>query len=138
MSLDTRQPASFHHALGRELAPLRDDGVLILGSGNIVHNLGMIDFHLPGGYDWADRFDAAARERILAGDHDALIRYASLGPESRLAVPTPEHYLPLLYVLGSRRRGDSVSIFNADTLMGSISMTSVMVVPAAGKEGDAR
>jgi 4,5-DOPA dioxygenase extradiol len=125
LGLDTRRPASFHYALGRELAPLREQGVLILGSGNMVHNLGKIDFQRSGGYDWAVRFDGQLRRRILAGDHEALIDYESLGAEAPLAIPTPEHYLPLLYVLALQREGEGVALFNEETLMGSISMTSV-------------
>ena len=127
LSLDSRQPGPFHYALAKELRPLRDDGVLILGSGNVVHNLGLADFGQDGGYDWADRFDAAVRARIEAGDHAALATWEGLGPDARLAIPTPEHYLPLLYVLGVQQPGDAVRLFNAATVLGSISMTSVLV-----------
>ena len=127
LSLDTRRPASFHYALGRELAPLREQGVLVLGSGNMVHNLGMIDFHRSGGYDWAVRFDKELRSRLLAGDHEALIDYESLGATATLAIPTPEHYLPLLYVLALQKTDEPVALFNEETLMGSISMTSVAI-----------
>ena len=101
--------------------------MLILGSGNVVHNLGLADFGQDGGYDWADRFDAAVRARIEAGDHAALATWEGLGPDARLAIPTPEHYLPLLYVLGVQQPGDAVRLFNAATVLGSISMTSVLV-----------
>ena len=127
LSLDSRQPGPFHHDLGRQLAPLRDSGVLIVGSGNVVHNLRLADFGMDGGYDWAERFDATVRGRIEAGDHEALADYRALGPDAALAVPTPEHYLPLLYALGARRERDAVGIFNAATTLGSISMTSVVV-----------
>jgi 4,5-DOPA dioxygenase extradiol len=127
LSLDMTRPAAFHHALGRELAPLRDEGVLVIGSGDIVHNLRLADFGHDGGYDWALRFDAEVRGRILAGDHDSLIAYETLGPDARLAVPTPEHYLPLLYVLALRRPDDPLVLFNEKTVLGSISMTCVAV-----------
>jgi 4,5-DOPA dioxygenase extradiol len=127
LSLDTGRPASYHYALGRELAPLRDRGVLVLGSGNLVHNLGRIDFRRPDGSDWAVRFDAALKERIRAGDHEALVRYEKLGPNARLAVPTPEHFLPVLYVLALQEAGETATFFNEATVMGSISMTSVAV-----------
>ncbi len=127
LSLDSRQPGAFHYALAKELAPLREEGVLVLGSGNIVHNLWRADFGMDGGYDWADRFDASVRARIEAGDDAALADYRALGPDAALAVPTPEHYLPLLYALGARREADPVRFFSAATTLGSISMTSVVV-----------
>ena len=127
LSLDSRQPGSFHLALAKELRPLRDDGVLILGSGNLVHNLRLVDFGRDTGYDWAVRFDALVRERIAAGDHEALAAWDELGLDARLSIPTPEHYLPLLYVLGVQQPGDAVRLFNAATVLGSISMTSVRI-----------
>jgi 4,5-DOPA dioxygenase extradiol len=127
LSLDTRRSAAFHYALGRELAPLRDQDVLVLGSGNMVHNLGLIDFRRRGGYDWAVRFDQALRERILDRDHAALVDFEALDPAATLAVPTPEHYLPLLYVLALQADDEAAALFNAETLMGSISMTSVAI-----------
>ena len=127
LSLDTRRPAAFHYALGRELAPLRDQGVLVLGSGNIVHNLGIIDFRRRAGYDWAVRFDQALCERILARDHAALVAYETLDAAAALAIPTPEHYLPLLYVLALQGEDEPAALFNVATLMGSISMTSVAI-----------
>jgi len=127
LSLDTREPGPFHYALARELRPLRDEGVLIVGSGNLVHNLRLADFALDSGYDWALRFDALVRGRIEAGDHAALAAYSELGPDARLAVPTPEHYLPLLYALAVQDAGEPVALFNTGAVLGSISMTSVVV-----------
>lgn len=127
LSLDTGRPPAFHYALGRELAPLRDRGVLILGSGNLVHNLGRIDFGREDGFDWADRFDGALKDRIRAGDHPALVRYDELGPDALLAVPTPEHFLPVLYVLAVRGAGETATFFNEAIVMGSIYMTSISV-----------
>ena len=127
LSLDSRRPGSFHLALGRQLAALRDSGVLILGSGNVVHNLRVADWSMAEGYDWAIRFDAEVRSRIAAGDDESLADHRALGPDAALAVPTPEHYLPLLYALGARRTSDEVRFLNAATTLGSISMTSVVV-----------
>ncbi len=86
-----------------------------------------MDFGRDTGYDWAVRFDALVRERIAAGDHEALAAWDELGPDARLSVPTPEHYLPLLYALGVQQPGDAVRLFNAATVLGSISMTSVVI-----------
>lgn len=127
LSLDTRQPARFHYELAKQLQPLRDEGVLVLGSGNLVHNLRLADFGLAAGYDWAERFDAQVRARIEAGDHASLVAYEGLGPDARLAIPTPEHYLPLLYTLALRTPEDEVRCFNERCVLGSISMTSVVV-----------
>ena len=113
--------------LYRFLAGIGTGAELIVGSGNLVHNLRLSDFALDSGYEWAARFDALVRARIEAGDHGALAAYPDLGPDARLAVPTPEHYLPLLYTLGVSESGEHVSIFNAATVLGSISMTSVVV-----------
>ena len=120
-----RLPAA-HVALAQKLAFLRDEGVLVLGSGDVVHNLGVVDWANEGGYDWAERFDAEVRRRITGGDLDALVAYERL-PDAPLAVPTPEHYLPLLYVLALGRPGDAVSFFNEKVVLGSISMTSVVL-----------
>jgi 4,5-DOPA dioxygenase extradiol len=126
LSLDTTQPGAFHYALAKRLAPLRDEGILIVGSGNIVHNLGV---WRPGDgrpYDWALRFDAEVRKRIDAGDHQALADYPSLGADARMSIPTPEHYLPLLYVLALQDKSEVPACFN-DKVMTSISMTSVVI-----------
>ena len=126
LSLDSAQPGAFHLALGRELALLRDEGVLIVGSGNIVHNLRLWNFRDPAQADWAVRANTLLRERIESGDVDALADWRKLGPDVALGIPTPEHYLPLLYTLGARREGDKIHIFN-DAVTSSLSMTSVMV-----------
>lgn len=127
LSLDTRRPAAFHYALARELQPLREQGVLVLGSGNIVHNLRSIDFREPGGFDWARDFDAELVRRIQQRDHQALIDYDRLGPSAQLAIPTAEHYLPLLYCLALQREHERVSLFNQGVVLGSISMTSFTI-----------
>ena len=125
-SLDTAQPGTFHYRLGQDLGALRDDGVLLLASGNIVHNLRLFRFHDPVAADWAARADAIIRARINSGDHGALADWHGLGADVALGIPTPEHYLPLLYVLGAQRKDDEIHIFN-DTVTSAISMTSVLI-----------
>jgi len=126
LSLDTTQAAPFHLRLARELTPLRDEGVLILGSGNIVHNLRLYDFHDAAPIDWAVRANASLRDRIEAGDVGALSDWNRLGPDVALGITTPEHYLPLLYALGARRPEEPIHIFN-DTVTSSLAMLSVRV-----------
>lgn len=128
LSIDYTRAPLFHYELARELAALRKKGVLIIGSGNMVHNLGMLDWsHPESAYDWAREMDDTFKRLILEGDHNALINYQRLGQAAKLAVPTPEHYLPLLYILGLQEKGDEISLFNTKTLMGSVSMTSVKI-----------
>ena len=129
LSLDTRQPPTFHYQLGRELAPLRAEGVLIVGSGNIVHNLALMDWHRQAGYDWAEEFNALVRGRIEAHDDGALIDYPNLHRASTAAIPTPEHYLPLLYALAQRGEDEPVELFNDGVVLGSVSMLSVWIGP---------
>ena len=128
LSIDTAQPGAFHYALGRELGALRHEGVLLLGSGNIVHNLRLANFRDPTPPDWVSRIDAISRERIEASEHSGLVDWRSLDPQISLAVPTPEHYLPLLYVLGAQREDDDVELFNTE-LFSTLSMTSVLLNP---------
>jgi 4,5-DOPA dioxygenase extradiol len=124
MSIDYTKPAWFHQEMGKKLSPLRDEGILILGSGNIVHNLGAYAWGRPFAepYDWAVRFEKRVRKLLLAEDDSSLIHYEGLGDDALLCVPTPDHYLPLLYVLGSRRRGESISFPVEGIDGGSISM----------------
>jgi 4,5-DOPA dioxygenase extradiol len=128
LSIDAAQPASFHYELGRRLAPLRDEGVLIVGSGNVVHNLGMIkwDSAAPA-YDWAVRFNEQVRDCIERRDHPPLIAYEKLGNDARLSVPTPEHYLPLLYVIGLQDKDEPVALAVDGIQNASISMLTVVV-----------
>jgi 4,5-DOPA dioxygenase extradiol len=126
LSLDTTRPSAFHYALGQELRPLRDEGVLIIGSGNIVHNLRMFSFQHPEPLDWATHCDEEIKRRIVEGDHEALVSYETLGPNATLAVPTPEHYYPLLYVLALQGEGERPSFFN-NVVISSLSMTSVLI-----------
>jgi 4,5-DOPA dioxygenase extradiol len=126
LSIDASQPASFHYDIGRRLAVLREEGILIIGSGNLVHNLRMIRWNEPGGaYDWAVRFEHRVKELLAGGEHDPLIQYPSLGSEALLAVPTPDHYLPLLYVLGAAGKDTVVDFPVAGMEFGSISMLTV-------------
>ena len=126
LSLDTSRPGEFHHRLARALAPLRAEGVLIAGSGNIVHNLSVLDLDASAPYDWAVRFDGEVRRRLLARQPEGLIDFESLGPDAALAVPTPEHYLPLLYAIGLQEKDEPLALFNT-TVSSSISMTSVLI-----------
>jgi 4,5-DOPA dioxygenase extradiol len=128
LSIDETRPAAFHYDLAKKLRALRDEDVLIAGSGNVVHNL---HEYAWGGStqerDWATRFEARAKELLLAGDHTPLIDYESLGSDAMLSIPTPEHYLPLLYVAAQQRAGETVS-FPIDGIEGgSLSMLSVVV-----------
>ena len=128
MSLDYTQPASYHYNLAKEINSLRRKGVLIIGSGNMVHNLRIIDWKKPNeGFDWAIEANAKLKQFILDKDHQSLINYQTKGKEIQLSVPTPEHYLPLLYVLALQEGGEEVSLFNDKTIMGSISMTSLRI-----------
>lgn len=126
LSLDTSQPGLFHYNLAKALAPLRREGILILGSGNIVHNLRLFSFHEQGPLDWAVHCDTEIKRRVLGRDHEALMSYETLGPNASLAVPTPEHYFPLLYAIALQEEGESLSFFNS-TVVSSISMTSVLI-----------
>jgi 4,5-DOPA dioxygenase extradiol len=129
LSIDESHPALFHYELGRKLAPLREEGVLIAGSGNLVHNLHAYAWgrHLPNPYDWAIRFEKEARELLSAGDHMRLVQYEGLGRDALLSIPTPDHYLPLLYVIGARHQGEPV-IFPVEGMDGgSISMLTAQV-----------
>jgi 4,5-DOPA dioxygenase extradiol len=127
LSIDATQPAAFHHALGAHLASLRDEGVLIAGSGNVVHNLGVMGRNGGAPYDWAVRFNDYVRDAIVTQHYERLIAYHEAGQDAHLSVPTPEHYLPLLYVLGAQQPGENVT-FAVDGLeLRSISMLSVAV-----------
>ena len=128
LSIDERRPPQFHYDLGQRLAPLRDEGVLVVGSGNIVHNLRLYAWggEVPP-LDWAGRFEERTRELMLAGDHSALVAYDKLGRDAHLSIPTPDHYLPLLYVLGLRDANEEVSFPVEGIDGGSISMLAVRV-----------
>jgi len=129
LSIDETQPPRFHYDLAKRLAPLRDEEVLVIGSGNLVHNLHTYAWgrHHPEPFDWAVRFETLARELLLRGHHDPLIDYEELGRDAQLAAPTPDHYLPLLYVAALQREGDAVTFPVEGVDGGSVSMLSVRI-----------
>ena len=129
LSIDETRPASFHFEIGKKLSTLRDQAILIMGSGNLVHNLHTYGWgrQIPDPYDWAIRFETSARQMIISGDYDSLINYEGLGPDALLSIPTPDHYFPLLYILGSRRDGEAVAFPVEGVDGGSISMLTVKV-----------
>jgi 4,5-DOPA dioxygenase extradiol len=129
LSIDETQDAAFHFELGKKLAPLRDEGILIVGSGNLVHNLHTYAWgrHMPDPYDWAVRFETKAKEMMQAGEYEALVNYEKLGPDAMLAIPTPDHYLPLLCVIGARRQSDLITFPIDGVDGGSVSMLAVRV-----------
>lgn len=129
VSIDETQPAAFHYKVGRLLAPLRDEGVLLIGSGNLVHNLHAYAWgrHPAEPFDWAVRFEDTARRLMSSGDFAPLVEYESLGRDATLSAPTPDHYLPLLYILGAAHPGEAVSFPVEGVDGGSISMLTVQI-----------
>lgn len=129
LSINETQPAAFHYEIGKKLAPLRDEGVLIIGSGNLVHNLHAYAWgrRPVEPFDWAVRFEKQIRERLIAADDGPLIAYETLGRDAMLSVPTPDHYLPLLYVIALRRAGEQISFPVEGVDGGSISMLAVQI-----------
>lgn len=131
MSLDHYQGAQYHYDLAKELSTLRKKGVLIIGSGNMVHNLRMVAWNRLSepefGFDWALETDEKMKAYILSGNHEALIDFRSQGKGFDLSIPTPEHYLPLLYTLALQEKDDKVEIFNSKAVGGSLTMTSVKI-----------
>ncbi|WP_224996020.1 4,5-DOPA dioxygenase extradiol [Cesiribacter sp. SM1] len=127
LSLDYSLDLAEHYKLAKSLASLRKKGVLIMGSGNIVHNLRMLDWHLSTGFDWAIEANEKIKSLIRNRDHAALINYQTLGVAVKLAVPTPDHYLPLIYALALQEENEQASFFNDEAVVGSITMTSVKI-----------
>jgi 4,5-DOPA dioxygenase extradiol len=128
MSINYTKDPDWHMNAARELSVLREKGVLILGSGNIVHNLRMVDWRNPGGgFTWAETANAMIRELIVENKTDLLCRYDTLGMEMKLAIPSPEHFIPLLYILALQEPGEKLSFFNDKVVVGSISMTSLLI-----------
>ena len=129
LSIDYSKPAQYHYNLAKELSALRKKGVLIIGSGNMVHNLRMVAWDkldTPGfGYDWAIEMHELFKQKITGGDHPALINYESLSKSAKLAIPTPDHYYPLMYILGLQEKNEAPSFFNDQLVAGSLNMTSV-------------
>jgi len=131
MSLDYYQTPQFHYDLAKELAPLRNKGILIVGSGNLVHNLHKVAWEklneIGYGFDWALEANDKMKKYMLDGDHQRLINFKSEGKAFDLAIPTPEHYLPLLYILGLKENHEELTIFNDKAVAGSLTMTSVKI-----------
>lgn len=130
LSIDYTKGPQFHYELAKELSSLRSKGVLIIGSGNMVHNLRMISFDkldAEYGYDWAIEMNEVFKKHISNRNHDALINYESLGNAAKLAVPTPDHYYPLLYSLGLQNKNEEAFIFNDKLMAGSLTMTSLVI-----------
>jgi 4,5-DOPA dioxygenase extradiol len=129
LSIDKRQPAEFHYGIGKRLAPLREEGVLIVGSGNLVHNLHAYAWgrHGTEPFDWAVRFEDKVRDLLLSGTDGPLIAYETLGHDAALSVPTPDHYLPLLYVIATRRERDPIRFPVEGVDGGSVSMLAVRI-----------
>jgi 4,5-DOPA dioxygenase extradiol len=131
LSLDYYKQPQYHYDLAKELSPLRRKGVLIIGSGNMVHNLGMVSWERLNetgfGFDWAIEANEKMKKFILSDDHKSLIDYKSQGREFDLAIPTPEHFLPLLYTLALKEEGEKITIFNDKPVAGSLTMTSIKI-----------
>jgi 4,5-DOPA dioxygenase extradiol len=127
LSINYNQPADFHYLLGQALKPLREQGVLIIGSGNIVHNLGLINFEDTNPYSWTTKFDKLIWQAIKDHDHSSLINFKNLGNEAELAIPTPDHYLPLLYILGLQNNDEKITSFVDGLVYKSISMRSLIL-----------
>jgi 4,5-DOPA dioxygenase extradiol len=128
LSIDYYQPAQYHYELAQQLQSLRKKGVLIIGSGNMVHNLSMVAWDKleeSYGFDWALEINDVFKKKIMENDHSALINYNTLHQAWSKAIPTPDHYLPLIYTLGLKNEQDSVSFFNDQAMAGSLTMTSV-------------
>jgi 4,5-DOPA dioxygenase extradiol len=129
LSIDYSQPAAYHYNLAKELAALRKKRVLIIGSGNMVHNLRMLAWdkveEIGYGYDWAIEMHDLFKQKIINGDHTALINYESLSKSAKLAIPTPDHYYPLLYTLSLQGKNEAPVFFNEKLMAGSLNMTSV-------------
>jgi 4,5-DOPA dioxygenase extradiol len=131
LSIDYSKDAQYHYDLAKDLAALRRKGVLVVGSGNMVHNLRMVAWdklnEIDYGFDWAKQINNTFKDKILNGDHAPLIHYDALGKESRLAIPTPEHYIPLLYTLSLQQKNESIAFFNDKAVGGSLTMTSIKI-----------
>ena len=127
ISVDANAPAHIHYKIGRELRSLREQGVLILGTGNIVHNLRLVDWHKANkGFDWAYEFDEYIYENIMSKNDEKIIQFNELGDIAHLSVPTPDHFYPLLYVLGASDKEDKISVYNKSCELGSLTMTTYL------------
>jgi 4,5-DOPA dioxygenase extradiol len=126
LSVDNKSSVEEHFRMGQQISKLRENGVLIFASGNVVHNLGSLDWGMEGGYPWAVHFDDYIKDKITKKQYEDVINYDKAGNYSKLAVPTPEHFFPLLYILGASNDKDKLSVFNDSCMMGSLSMTSYL------------
>ena len=130
MSIDYSQTPQYHYELAQQIKSLREKGVLIIGSGNMVHNLGMVEWKRLNetfGYDWALEANDKMKKFILSGDHKQLVNFRSQGKAFDLAIPTPEHYLPLLYSLALQDKNEEINLFNDKAVAGALTMTSVKI-----------
>lgn len=131
LSLDYTKPPQYHYELAKELSSLRDKGILIIGSGNMVHNLRMVAWNKMNdddyAYDWAREASHRMKQFIMNGDHKQLTNYHTQGKAFELAIPTPEHYLPLIYTLGLQSKNEKVTLFNDKAVAGSLTMTSLKI-----------
>lgn len=123
LSVDADAGAETHFKIGRELTSLRDQGVMIFGSGNVVHNLSRVNWDMQDGYPWASEFDGYIKDKITAAQYDDVLNYSKAGPSAALAFPTPDHFDPLLYVLGASSKSDRLTVFNDSCTLGALSMT---------------
>ena len=126
LSVNAMLTPAEHYAIGQQLRALREEGVLIFGSGNVVHNLSRVDWRMNDGQPWAQEFDQYIHQAILSGDYDSVLHYNRVGEAAQLSVPSIDHFAPLLYVLGASDADDSISVFNAYCTLGSMSMTSYL------------
>lgn len=127
LSVNADLSAEEHFEIGKKLNSLREEGVLIFGSGNVVHNLRMVEWDMEEkGFGWAEEFDNYIKQNILKKDYKKVINYELAGEQARLSFPTPDHYYPLLYVLGASDENDKITAFNDSCTMGSLSMTSYL------------
>ncbi|RAR70117.1 4,5-DOPA-extradiol-dioxygenase [Flavobacterium aciduliphilum] len=131
LSIDYNKPASYHYDLGKQLLALRKKGVLIIGSGNMIHNLRMVAWDKLSepeyGYDWANEMNTLFKEKLRDRDFQSLVSYEKLGSAAKLAIPTPDHYYPMLYALGLCKKNESISFFNDKLVGGSLNMTSIKI-----------
>ncbi|WP_196603760.1 4,5-DOPA-extradiol-dioxygenase [Pectinatus haikarae] len=126
LSVDKNASPEQHMQIGKELASLRDDGVLIFASGNVVHNLALVDWEMPGGHSWAKIFDSFIKQKIAAKEYKAVLDYKQAGESARLAFFSPDHFYPLLYTIGASANEDKLTVFNEGCTLGALSMTSYL------------
>lgn len=126
LSVDSSADAGTHLKIGQEIQSLRDKGVMIFGSGNVVHNLGRVSWGMQGGYSWAEEFDGYIKDKVVKRDFDGVVQYGNAGRSSEEAFRTPDHFYPLLCVLGASGEDDKLTVFNDSCTLGSLSMTSYL------------